>query len=517
MGSIYRPTIIRYLDSQGRRVPKGTPGARRVRQKSKTYWGRCADETGEVRPVALCDDAEAAETMLAELKQRAKRIARGDVDPFEKHRKRPLADHLKEFEEALLAKEATDKQAQQVASRCRKIINGCGFQVMAELSPSAVAAYLRDRRQEGLSIQTSNHYLAAIKSFANWLVKDRRMSTNPLAHMEKLNADVDLRHERRALTPDELVRLVQAATRSQTVFRGLDGATRAMLYRLAAMTGLRANELASLTTASFDLDLDPPTVTIAAGYSKRRRRDILPLHPDLVAQLRQWLSDREHGTGGYDDILSFDQATSDAPANLFPGTWPEKGAKMFYADLDEARARWLAEVEDNPTEFKQRSATTFLCPVDDTGRVADFHGLRHTFISNLAAGGAHPKVAQQLARHSSITLTMDRYSHLGLIDMMAGLASLPSIGEPDSQTMRATGTTDRVLPTDGCTNGCTRPVQPNRFQPISAVANDAPTTNEKTHVSPQKTQENTGNLVVHPAGLEPATFGSVDRCSIQLS
>ena len=39
-----------------------------------------------------------------------------------------------------------------------------------------------------------------------------------------------------------------------------------------------------------------------------------------------------------------------------------------------------------------------------------FHALRHTFITNLARSGVHPKTAQSLARHSTITLTMDRYS-----------------------------------------------------------------------------------------------------------
>ncbi len=41
------------------------------------------------------------------------------------------------------------------------------------------------------------------------------------------------------------------------------------------------------------------------------------------------------------------------------------------------------------------------------------HALRHTFISNLARAGIHPKTAQALARHSTITLTLDRYSHVG--------------------------------------------------------------------------------------------------------
>ena len=47
---------------------------------------------------------------------------------------------------------------------------------------------------------------------------------------------------------------------------------------------------------------------------------------------------------------------------------------------------------------------------DDSNRVADSRSLSHTFITNLANGGVRPKVAQSLARGSSITLTMDRYS-----------------------------------------------------------------------------------------------------------
>ena len=59
--------------------------------------------------------------------------------------------------------------------------------------------------------------------------------------------------------------------------------------------------------------------------------------------------------------------------------------------------------------------------------VADFHSLRHSFISNLARSGVHPKDAQALARHSTIVLTMDRYSHIGLQDMGAAVASLPAV------------------------------------------------------------------------------------------
>ncbi len=40
---------------------------------------------------------------------------------------------------------------------------------------------------------------------------------------------------------------------------------------LSAYTGLRKGEIGSLTLASLDLESSPPTVTVDAAYSKRRR------------------------------------------------------------------------------------------------------------------------------------------------------------------------------------------------------------------------------------------------------
>jgi site-specific recombinase XerD len=46
------------------------------------------------------------------------------------------------------------------------------------------------------------------------------------------------------------------------------------------------------------------------------------------------------------------------------------------------------------------------------GKVYDFHALRHQFITNLARSGVHPKTTQELARHSTIALTMNFYTHV---------------------------------------------------------------------------------------------------------
>jgi hypothetical protein len=80
---------------------------------------------------------------------------------------------------------------------------------------------------------------------------------------------------------------------------------------------------------------------------------------------------------------------------------------------------------DNETERQRRDASDFLKYIDGDKHVADFHALRHTFITNLAIGGVHPKTAQAMARHSSIALTMERYSHSHRESEIEALKVLP--------------------------------------------------------------------------------------------
>lgn len=51
-----------------------------------------------------------------------------------------------------------------------------------------------------------------------------------------------------------------------------------------------------------------------------------------------------------------------------------------------------------------------------------FHSLRHTFASLLLSQNVHPKVVQEMLGHSTITLTLDTYSHM-LPDMQDGAVS----------------------------------------------------------------------------------------------
>jgi site-specific recombinase XerC len=123
-----------------------------------------------------------------------------------------------------------------------------------------VLSHINGLRQakNGISAQTFNFYLQAIKQFCRWMVKDRRATENPLLHLQGLNVRTDRRHDRRALSLEELTLLLETATDGPVRFN-LAGPERELLYRLAVETGLRAGELRSLSPASFRLSGSEPT------------------------------------------------------------------------------------------------------------------------------------------------------------------------------------------------------------------------------------------------------------------
>ena len=92
--------------------------------------------------------------------------------------------------------------------------------------------------------------------------------------------------------------------------------------------------------------------------------------------------------------------------------------------------------------------TDFLKYRDRDDQQADFHSLRHTFLSRLGRSGASAKVMQRLARHSTVELTIGRYTHAGLFDLSAAVNKLPALPmvdprpQDERQLFQATGTND---------------------------------------------------------------------------
>jgi site-specific recombinase XerC len=270
--------------------------------------------------------------------------------------------------------------------RVRRVIEGCAFSTLAQLNAEAAENWLRDfAKEEDLGNRTYNHYVQALDgAFGGWLVKTQRLAVNPFGEIKLRNTEVDIRHRRRALTTEEVAKLVTAARESQEVIQCFDGETRARIYLISFFTGLRRNEIASLTPRSFDLQSNPPTVTVQAAFSKHRRMDVLPLHPEFVAMLRAWL----HGL--------------DPDAVLYPELGRRRTWLMVKKDLEHAGI-----------------------PYETPEGIADFHACgRHSHVTEVIRSGASLPKARELARHSDIRTTM-KYTHIGIQDQADAVSKLP--------------------------------------------------------------------------------------------
>jgi integrase/recombinase XerD len=411
MASLYKKPVMVTDPATGEKV-KGS---------SRKWWGQFKDARGRLKRVPLAIDKQAAQAMLNQIVKRVEREKAGLIDPTEEQRKRPLAEHVREFESYLHNKGVTPKQAAETMSKLKKMVAARKWKMIGDISASGALKFLGQLRRDGLSAQTYNNYLIAAKHFSRWLVRDHRNHVNPLAHLSRINVSTDRRHDRRALSEEEFARLVEAARNGKRV-ESIAGPDRAMMYILAAWTGFRKGEIGSLTLRSLRLDDDPPTATVAACYSKRRREDVQVLHLEVVRQLKASLATKGR--------LAHDQPLFPVSGRV-PGGTQRKTSKMIERDLKAARDKWLEEAKTDD-ERQRRLKSDFLCHVNYDGLYADFHSLRHWFITGLARAGVSPKMAQTLARHSDIRLTMGVYTHVELSDRTAAIELLP--GPPEAKS-----------------------------------------------------------------------------------
>jgi len=372
----------------------------------------------------------AAQQLLADLVKQSERGLSGVSDPFGEHAWRPLAEHIDDYQHSLEANDTTGKHAKLVTGRLRTLVAGCDFRFIKDINADKVCRWLAIQRatKKNFGMATSNHYMKALAMLCNWLAdpkRGNRCAVNPYGKPPLLNEETDVRRQRRALTEEEIAWLVDSAEVGPVIGE-ISGEDRAMLYRVAMTTGLRASELKSLTPESFDFASEPPTLTVEACYSKHRRKDVLPLHSDLVPRLRTWLAKRVEAQAGSPAILSLRGTPAGSVERLWTGSAMKERryAETVRRDLKAARQRWL-EASTDESQRKAREASDFLLYLTREG-YADFHALRHTMITRTMDSGVMTHHAQGLARHSDPKMTM-RYSHTKQERLAQALQQVPPI------------------------------------------------------------------------------------------
>lgn len=316
---------------------------------------------------------------------------RGGMEEETPRRADSLQTLLGAWEKNIVGRGNTAKHASSQRMMAARLLAGC--ESPADIRPSVITAALAKLHDEPpkLNANSLNHYLRSIKSFVRWLHRDGRITRDPISTMHGYRTAADPRRPRRAFSMEEVGRLCEAAERAPRVL-GVTGHDRAMLYLLMLNTGFRLNEVRTLRVKNFDWDETYPTVTVYAGYSKRRREDCQPIRKEVAGKLKAWINQRKLTA---DDLVL---------------PLPDKPNRLLTFDLK------LADI-----------------PIKDAhGRYVDLHALRHTFVTECARHFP-ASITQQLARHASITTTMQYYVHLEKKEVMAALSAARFLQEKPDQ------------------------------------------------------------------------------------
>ncbi len=442
-------------------------GQERLIVETPTYFADYRDGSGYLRRVATgCKDETAARAILAGLEKRAEKVRSGIISTSEErmsaHQHTALTEHLAEYIASLKAAGRADSHVTGTKRLIQRVIDELSLRRLADMQAEAVERWLAQQSQAepgkpAIGARTRNSYLIALRSFCNWAVSRDRLPFNPLAKLDRADERSDRRRQRRALTETELSRLLIVArlrplaefgretvrkanpanatrekrSRATWSYKPLTfielpaavdrarerlkdnpdfiaqqerlGQERELIYKVAVTTGLRKNELASLTIGQLGLDGDFPHVRLNAADEKNRKGNSIPLRSEVADELREWL--KSVGADSRNVLSMFGRGDSDNSA----------AAKLFNVPDD------LCKV------FERDRAVAGIAKSDDRGRTVDVHALRHTFGTMLSKAGVSPRVAQAAMRHSSIDLTMNVYTVPRLLDVQGAIESLPQI------------------------------------------------------------------------------------------
>lgn len=388
-----------------------------------------------------------AERMLGEWTRETELVRAGVLDGDQlRHRDeltRPLADHVRDYFESFKTKPRT--KASLIVKTCvlRRLLlltrTLLGREPMLrDFTPDILRRAMKARIDEGRSARTANLLRQDAVALASWLTAEGRANLSDFSkRAQRFNESLDRRKVRRALTPDELARLLAVA----------HSHGRRLWYSLAYFVGLRLGELTRMTWS----DVDFENGTLKIRNVKAGRLDELPLRPELLDELR---------------------ATRPLLAPSAANT-----SRVFPICVH-ARTRRL--------DFKCAG----ILAIDADGRVADLHALRTTLCTNLARLGVPIQLTQRAMRHSDPRTTQRHYTMLGLADVSIAFNALAAIELPTM--ISATGTTDSSvasLEKSGSSSGSSR--RTKRHEMASLGENPSTKTPEIETTQPVTPREDT--------------------------
>ena len=233
---------------------------------------------------------------------------------------------------------------------------------------------LREIQDKGRAGKTLTNYAEAIGAFCDWCVKRSYLAQDPLKSLGRF--DTTPKSQRRALTADEIARLLEACAPH-----------RRLVYETAFMSGLRANELRNLTI--HHLDREQSGLLLDAAWTKNREQGFQPIPSSLTDHLYEF-------------------AHSGEPIRLYEKFYKGKPRRRTIPNEP------LLYVPSETARDLDKDLRAANIPKHTPEGKVDFHACRVAYISFVIESGVTIKEAQVLARHKTPELTMNVYGRVRL-------------------------------------------------------------------------------------------------------
>ncbi|HEY2598431.1 MAG TPA: tyrosine-type recombinase/integrase [Candidatus Dormibacteraeota bacterium] len=192
--------------------------------------------------------------------------------------------------------------------------------------------------------------------------------------------------------PSEMATL--SAAQLQTLFTSTEGEATHALWVLLATTGLREGEALGLTWP--DLDLERGTLVVRRALQRHAGVGYVMVDPKTTKSRRTI-----HLSRIAVEALRGHRAWQRELRLAAGSSWNASFGDLVFSSRTGGpfNVSWLTQV------FRRELAKAGLPKIR-------IHDLRHTAATLLLTRGVHPKVVQDMLGHSTVTLTLDTYSHV---------------------------------------------------------------------------------------------------------
>lgn len=332
---------------------------------------------GQLRPLGQPRQTVYGKTQREALERlaAARKAFEGGLSPGS--RSRTMSDFLRQWLDATRSR-VRPSTLEAYELNIRRLTPHIGRIRLGDLNAAAIQATYGRLLEAGLSprsVEQAHTVLhAALAQAARWGLVGR----NPAASVAPPRPQ---RHEMRTLTVDQLLQL----------FEHTRGHRLHALWVLLATSGLRLGEALGLTWE--DVDFDNGRLVVRRALRRQRGAGLVLAEPKTAKSRRT-----VHLASAATEALR-EHRRQQAQLELASERWLESG--LIFTSLNGGPME-----SGVANDVLNRALIKLGLP-----RIR-IHDLRHTAATLLLESGAHPKVVQELLGHSTITLTLDTYSHV---------------------------------------------------------------------------------------------------------